>query len=419
MTQVLQFKYLMKVDGGLNSNKFYKMAENADGTFTSTYGREGATKPAIETYPMSKWDIKLKEKLSSRKGYTDQTENRAEIVEAVSKKSSTGAVIISHDKYVSEFISTLQAYAKQQTAATYKVEAKGVTQKQIDNAQKHIDNLSYSFKNHFKAGWNINMFNTELTKLYMVIPRKMKSVIDHLINDQTTQKEIETLIETEQSNIDSLAGQVLTQTAEDNDDATDTKLVQHTLLDSMGLEMKKVSDKYILDDVKKRAEQHGKRVLNVFEVINKSTQKSFDNQLAKSSNKKCELLWHGSRNANWIYIIQQGLRIRPSGAVHTGSMFGDGIYFASEADKSMGYTDNGRWVNGNARASVYMALYNVHLGKQYEIESSDSSLSSSKLERLGKYDSTWGKKGRSLIRHEYITYKSEQSTIKYIVEFSA
>jgi hypothetical protein len=41
---------------------------------------------------------------------------------------------------------------------------------------------------------------------------------------------------------------------------------------------------------------------------------------------KERLYWHGSRNENWFNIMQTGLLIRPSGAVHTGSMFGDGIY---------------------------------------------------------------------------------------------
>jgi poly [ADP-ribose] polymerase len=36
--------------------------------------------------------------------------------------------------------------------------------------------------------------------------------------------------------------------------------------------------------------------------------------------------------------MQTGLLIRPSGAVHTGSMFGDGIYFADKAQKSIGYS---------------------------------------------------------------------------------
>jgi hypothetical protein len=35
--------------------------------------------------------------------------------------------------------------------------------------------------------------------------------------------------------------------------------------------------------------------------------------------------------------MQTGLLIRPSGAI-SGSMFGDGIYFADKAQKSIGYS---------------------------------------------------------------------------------
>ena len=43
----------------------------------------------------------------------------------------------------------------------------------------------------------------------------------------------------------------------------------------------------------------------------------------------------------------------------------------------------------------------------------------SKLKKLGNYDSTWGKKGPNLYRHEYIVYQSSQVTIKYLIEFAA
>lgn len=420
-TTTLKFKYLHKVDGDANNNKFYKMQENADGTFTATYGREGASKPATETYPMSLWDKKLNEKLGPRKGYTDVTEHRTEALVPAKTvvKNSHGTNIIAHDKHVVDIISALQSYANQQTQQVYKAEAKGVTQKQIDDAQKHIDNLSYSFKNHFgKKEWSINMFNAELTKLYIIIPRKMKNVADHLITTATTQKEIENLIGQEQSNLDSMASQVIQQAAQDAaDDEPAATVQQQTLLDILGLEMSLVTDQKILDMVKKKAEEHAKRVLRVFAVTNKATQKEFDNQVKNAKDKKTDMMWHGSRRANWYFIIQQGLRIRPSGAVYSGSMFGDGIYFASECDKSMGYTDSGRWANGGRAGKVYMALYEVHLGKQYCIQRADSSLSASKLKSLGDYDSTWGQKGPSLYRHEYITYKSSQSTIKYLVEF--
>ena len=413
----LKFKYLHKVDGDANNNKFYKMQENADGTFTVTYGREGASKPATETYSMGMWDKKLNEKLGPRKGYTDVTEHRTEATVPVQTKNSKGVPIISKDKHVNDLISALQNYAQAQTAQVYKAEAKGVTQKQIDDAQKLLDNLSSSMKNHFgKKEWSPNMFNARLTELYIVIPRKMAKVADHLIIATMKDTEILQLINDEQSNLDSMASQVITNNATNAADDSATQ-AQVTLLETLGLKVELVTDAKEMQLIKSKAQNHSHRVLRAFKVTNETTQKAYDAQLRNANDKKTDLLWHGSRNQNWWFIIQQGLKIRPSGAVHTGSMFGDGVYFAIESDKSMGYTNSGRWVNGGKAGRVYMALYEVHLGKQYTIESSDSSLSASSLERKGGYDSTWGKAGRSLARHEFIIYKSQQSTIKYLVEF--
>ncbi len=412
-----KFAYLHKVDGDANNNKFYRMQEIAGGKFIATYGREGAAKPATEEYSMDRWESKLREKTGPRKGYTDITHLRALDEVKVSTKNSKGVSIISADKHVDELIKALQGYANQQTQATYKVEAKAVTQIQIDTAQGYLDTLTHSFKNHYNTkGWNLNMFNTELTKLYTVIPRKMAKVADHLVTKDWTKEEIEKLIGDEQSNLDAMASQVITNTATDAADDADTA-ANTTLLDQLGLKVSLVTDKKTLDMVKDKAQNHAHRVLRVFAVENVATQKAYDAHFSKASDKKTNLLWHGSRNQNWIFIIQQGLKIRPSGAVHTGSMFGDGVYFAIESDKSMGYTNSGRWVNGGKAGRVYMALYEVHLGKQYTIGSSDGSLSANRLKSLGNYDSTWGKKGSNLYRDEFIIYNSSQSTIKYLIEF--
>ena len=412
----------MKVSGDENANKWYRMQENADGTFTVTYGREGA-KGAIENYPMSRWDSKLNEKLSSKKGYTDVTEHRTEATAPVPKiNNSKGASIISHDKHVISLIEALQSYASAQTAVVYKAEAKGVTQRQIDDAQKHLDNLSHSFKNYYgKREWSLSMFNTELTKLYIIIPRKMGKVADHLVATDWKKEQIERLIGDEQSNLDSMASQVVQNVAQDAADASDTTAVtQQTLLDMLGLEMSLVTDQKEIDTVKKRAEanEQRKKVTRIFKVLNKTTQAIFDKKVRSSKDKKTELLFHGSRNANWFFIIQQGLKIRPSGAVITGAMFGNFVYFASESGKSMGYTDGGRWTGGGA-SKIYMGLYEVHVGKQLIKHSHDSSCydlhnSISKTD----CDSVWAKKGPSLNRDEFMV-NSDQSTIKYLIEFSA
>ena len=414
----LKFAYLHKVDGDANNNKFYKMQENADGTFTVTYGREGAAKPATETYSMDRWNEKFKEKLGPRKGYTDITHLRALNEVKVDTKNSKGVSIISTDRHVDELIKALQGYANQVTQATYKVEAKAVTQIQIDTAQGHLDTLTHSFKNHYgTSGWNLNLFNAELTKLYIVIPRKMAKVADHLVTKDWTKGEIEKLIGDEQSNLDAMASQVTTNTASAAGDAVDAPST--TLLDQLGLEVSLVTDKKTLDMVKAKAQNHAHRVLRVFAVTNKATQKVYDAAFSKASDKKTDLLWHGSRSQNWFAILQMGLLIRPSNAVITGAMFGNFVYFAAESDKSMGYTDNGRWVNGRASGRVYMGLYDVHLGKQLIKNVHDSSCYNlhDTLPNSG-CDSVWAKKGPSLYRDEFMV-KPNQCTIKYLVEFSA
>jgi ATP-dependent DNA helicase RecQ len=60
--------------------------------------------------------------------------------------------------------------------------------------------------------------------------------------------------------------------------------------------------------------------------------------------------------------------------------------------------------------------YRVHIGKQYVTQNSDGSLCHSKLQKLGGYDSTHGKKGSWLARDEYIVYTPQQCTIEYLVE---
>lgn len=49
------------------------------------------------------------------------------------------------------------------------------------------------------------------------------------------------------------------------------------------------------------------------------------------------LFFHGSGIANLLSILSQGLRVKPPGAMHHGSAFGNGVYFANAYAKSRGY----------------------------------------------------------------------------------
>lgn len=143
---------------------------------------------------------------------------------------------------------------------------------------------------------------------------------------------------------------------------------------------------------------------NVYEV----TKPEWDNEF---NPHKCRvnLLYHGSRTENFLNILQNGLKIKPPGAAHTGSMFGNGIYFADQSSKSANYC----WGFNRNTGTYYMLVCEVAVGKMYDLESSNSSL---RCAPAG-YNSVRGVKGRSLQHNEVIVYKEDQANIRYIIEF--
>ena len=131
------------------------------------------------------------------------------------------------------------------------------------------------------------------------------------------------------------------------------------------------------------------------------------------------LCWHGTRSANLVGITRRGLLVRPTGAVHTGSLFGDGKYFAWQSTKSLNYCDGGYWTGGHQSNKKYMFLLDVAFGNMYRV-------TSSKFFRVPPkgYHSVYGKASRGwhgcLYNDEMITYDFDdhqnQSCIRYLLE---
>lgn len=71
------------------------------------------------------------------------------------------------------------------------------------------------------------------------------------------------------------------------------------------------------------------------------------------------LLWHGSRSINFSGILKNGLLIKPPGVTHTGSMFGNGVYFANCSTKSTNYTSASYGDNYGILLLCQVALGNV------------------------------------------------------------
>lgn len=407
-----RIKNLLKVEGGANNNKYYDMYDTGDGSFVVYFGRVGATEQ-VKIYPISEWDKKYKEKIGSRKGYKDITHLKIE-----NHVQHQFADI--SDSIVAKLISDLQRYAKNLIDKTYLVGAGSVTMAQIQEAQKIIDELLL-YTNGNNGGRSLTLdesiyvseVNKILQNLYTIIPRKMKNVRDYLINSKNPDV-VKRMVANEQDNLDTMEGQVKNiQLQQDN---TDDK---QTLLEAMGLTISPV-DQNTINYIKSKMSSNAPQFRSAFRVVNVKTQKIFDSALELCDNKKREDFWHGSRNQNWWSILGTGLVLRPTNVVITGKMFGYGIYFADKFQKSLGYTSlsGSYWAGGNDNRA-YLALFDVHVGKQYVVDRHRSELNQfnwEKLRKYGNYDSLFAKAGISLRNSEFIVYKQDQTTIKYIVE---
>lgn len=399
-----RFAYLIMVDGsdGKNNNKFYKMTDLNNGTFEVVYGRVDSSSTTI-SYPINKWESKYKSKI--KKGYKDITD----LVSVSEKKELTeNNNYISEDKDVNELINRLQDYAKNTINKFYKVSYTKVTQKMIDKAQTLIDNLIFAYKNN-KSLVDINSL---LMELYTTIPRKMKNVSDCLL--KTMDKELfEKTIGDEQKLLDTMAGQVMLY----NNINEESDVKDESLLEKMGITVKLVDDENVINNIKTLMDSSSNLMNRVYEIVNIKTENEYNKTASNDENYKEELLWHGSRNQNWFNILQTGLMIRPAGAIHNGSMFSDGLYFANKAKKSIGYTSlsGSYWARGNDNRS-YLALFKVNVGNQKHIYKHDYSCYHINEDNLKPYNSVYAHGGADLINDEFIVYNPNRCTIKYLVE---
>lgn len=390
-----------------NNNKYYEMREQTGGTFTVLYGRVGS-RSATATYPMSEWDKKFREK--TRKGYKDQTHLFA-------TKSSVTEFAQIDDQLIRDLMDDLLRFARQSIFTNYNVSSEDVTKKQVEEAQNKLNELVGSVA----LGIDAAVFNRDLIELYSIIPRKMAKVKDHLIETPQNTNDLETIenkLAEEQATLDVMRGQVeLHEKQVDNSE----EIAPKTLLEAFGLQIQPLEDAHLTKQIKKMMGDNADKFKRAYHVVNVRSQQHFNQFVQKSANQKTELFWHGSRNENWLSILKEGLVLRPANAVISGKMFGYGLYFADKFQKSLNYSSlhGSFWANGNQNRG-FLALYDVHVGKQFKIKNHQSwcyNLSTENLKRQqADADSLFAEGGADLRNNEYIVYNQNQCTVRYFVE---
>lgn len=385
-----------------NNNKFYDMTEKSDGSWTAHWGRVGASGETMD-YPAALWDKKYREKV--KKGYRDITDMRS-----VAKVDNDEAEI-KIDKAspaISTLVNFLQGAAKDTIKQNYTVQVADVTETQIKAAQELIDQLVTIEQ---ARSLDKDKTNKVLLELYQVIPRKMNHIKHFILQDDSKKDFFRELLSNEQSLLDVMQGQVST---------VSKKTSKSMDLAALNLLLGEAESKDV-DLIKKSTDLIIGKSTKIFTVSHGLHEKAY----SAITEKHAKLLYHGSRNENWWSILNAGLKIRPSNAIHTGSMFGDGIYFANKAAKSLGYSSlsGSHWAGGSSKRA-FLALYSVNLGNSWDVfkggQRHTGSMSSLNLKKCrdNGYDSVFARGGADLRNDEFIIYENGRCKIKYLVEIN-
>ena len=191
-----------------------------------------------------------------------------------------------------------------------------------------------------------------------------------------------------------------------------------TILDELGLEARLCTDEELKQIKKHMGKESSGLCMRAFRVINKITQKKFDAycQTHKISEEDWHYFYHGSKNANYLGILSQGLLLNPNAPI-TGKMFGHGIYFANRAKKSINYTDlrGSIWAHGHSE-KAYLAVFKVAYKNPKHIQYWNHSMSGYNKHAIQPYDALFAHKGGDLVNDEIIIYDEAQATIQYLIE---
>lgn len=383
-----------------NNNKFYKMQENSNNTFTATYGRIGLTQTNV-TYPMSDWDKKYYEKI--QKGYTNQTYlYEKDIVKKIQCKKKT------YKSIINKLMFTLSTYAQTFIRKNYTVDFKTITPSMVEVATTMIDKLGRFVNN---GSSDVEDFNEVLLELFMVLPRVMGNTKSFIAQ---TEKDFVPIYEREKYFCEQIAGSVTNMKSKTNET----------------LDVSDISKKFKLKAWKCNKEQEEEiktlmgsnrhKFVAAWRVENEAQRKLFDEYVEKNKITKIKKLWHGSRNENWFNILCSGLLLNPS-AIRTGAMFGHGIYFSQDFDKSAGYTSikNSRWANGDD-TTAYLAIMDVAYGEALNVYSYEhhnyTSYNEKEIKSLGKNCLHAHGNNSMLKRDEIVVYNQNASSIRYLVQ---
>lgn len=379
--------YLTCINPESNNYKSYHMIPTKNG-IDVIYGRIGADsterfgeRHISVPYKLSLYWIRYYEKLS--KGYIDNSsvylkkDKRKQIPSQVSTPKTPESCLYE----------TLMVFSKEFLSKN--LISSSISEGQIIESKKIFRQLC--------ERKTVRGFNNQLLKLIQISPRKLSNVNDALAKKV---EDFESIISREEALINSMIALIGGN--------------KNTLKFREDIEIYYATDaqrKEVLGHL--NTSLHSK-VKNIYRVIPKKQKERFDKYLKENKITKIKQLWHGSKNANWISIIENSLS--PSAGIAHGRMFGNGVYFAPSSMKSWNYTSyhGTYWAKGTEDVA-FMGLYATAYGEPLNCNSSFA-YTKKYLKQQNK-NCVHAHAGPYLKNDEIIFYDENSVLLNYLVEF--
>lgn len=425
-----------------NHNKYYEMALNDDDSIDVKYGRVGGHETVRHYAPYeTTWEALIKKR--EQHGYKINNRGVKSAITVNNGGGSQQKYKDIEDKQIKELIDQMIASSRQFMQANYTVVMDDITQKMVDEAQNHLNQL-----NNIKSnGGTVWQFNEALNALFVDIPRKMDVRLGVAYYTAKTDKDFDRILQRENDLFDTFyqnyvqiqkAKELAQKQAEQN---KDNSAPQKTILEENGVFMDECTyaeEDYVLKKLSKRNWENisnADRMIRAFKVNNENTEKRFNDYCAKkgslqnsNGHKGKRFYFHGTKFENLFSILCNGLLLNPN-ATTCGKAFGQGTYFAECSEKSMGYTSRqgSRWAGGNM-SSGYLLMYEVAAGNSFKVDRRNQytarvgwDFREKDLKNLGDYDSVYAvgetEDPNGIFRNsEIMVYNENASTIRYIME---
>lgn len=383
----------------------YGNIEEGSAFWMATYGRIGESvdspwKSRSCYYPITMFMPKYDEKIS--KGYKDFSdiyfaENipPKDKLEKISKKEK--AKSNTHSKTLFDLLRRYSTNTVKESEIKVRV-----TWPIIQKSKELVESM--------RNATSVDEFNKYVLDLIVILQRPLKTgdgsgVRSTLANSKEKFAEI---IAREESLIQAMEGSI------------DTGIVKHTSpgdFSDYGIEVYEATEKQKAEVMRKLSDTLKSKVKKIYRVIPLKQKEYFNDYLNKNGIKDVKLMWHGSKNENWMSIIQNSLQLNPN-AVITGKMFGHGIYFAPSSLKSWNYTSiqGSYWANGSSN-TAFMGLYAVAYGKPYDVYS-HSYCDYESLVKTNGCNCLHAHKDKGMLKNDEIVFYYESAVLlDYIVEF--